>query len=165
MTGDFDQFAAYMREKLSGKREEYRVQKERQRAALHAEYERIIQVIRAEVIPVLEDAKGAFERQGFRVEIAQNWSESDIKTEPRVSFQVFDHEGEAGASASEICGAKSEFFVSNGLLRSRVPEVMHTSRSKPFSEGEGLAGIQHAVRRSLQSLVERLAPGPRLPDR
>ena len=155
---DFDEFTRKLRGEHEAKSRDHEADVARRRGEQDAQWDADHAAIEQVAMPLFEDAKRACEAQGLRPVIVTNW-ESGRYQNPMIEFQLFGpkqrpHE----ASTYEIEANKVIVRVEDGKLRASIGKRASKSKANTDYVGYGEEGVSQALKHSIQSYFEEVAP-------
>lgn len=156
--GEFDDFAADLGRQHDEKQSAFEAERQKRRE----DSEHLASVgrvnLEGNVLPILEDARRAFERQGLRVAIENTWDrQSPIG--PGISFQVFGQKRRAfDPSEYEVAGDIVGIMHDGKALSVTTAPNRHNPFPGRTKIGDDLTAVREAVKRAAASLYELLDP-------
>jgi hypothetical protein len=155
--GEFDDFAAEMEAAHGVKQREHEEQLKQEEIARQRLWGTAQDYLEAEVLPILDEAKAAFERKGFRVELNTSWQKRGSLMRPEVTFQVFGQKKRASDTPSfGVSGDIGKVWHDGADLFATISSGAYY-RNKTF-EGSGIDAVREMAKRALASLYEMLDP-------
>jgi hypothetical protein len=162
VTGDlsvseFDKFAAELKAAHAARQREHEEQLKQEDLARREVWGKAQDYLEVEVMPILKEAKTAFERNGFRTELRPNWEKDRCSVRPEICFQVFGQKkSRSDTSTHEVSGDLGKVWHDGTNLNATVSSGTRY-RSTTF-EGMDLDAVREVAKRALASLCSALDP-------
>lgn len=156
--GEFDDFAESARKSLDAQQSAAAEKQRIESAARTALLNRQASALEADALPIMEEAKVAFERRGFRVDIKPNWTR-EMYQPPSILFSMFGQKKRPHENSSyEIQGPLVVIAThTGGNLVVKLGTNPHGTRTDGQFDGRSADDLREAIKRAATGLVEHLA--------
>lgn len=155
--GDFDEFAAEQGGAFQAREREFHDKQQRERAAWDAKMAAAQTYLEAEVMPIVDEARAAFERQGLQVNIKRNW-DNGLFTNPAIEFSVSGQKRRPhDTSTYEVTGEKATIRHDGDELTASIRR-RNDRGTHEFDKGHDLDAVRRVLKAALQSLYDELTP-------